>query len=88
MRKQREESDETADVPPDEGYQCLNASDAHMDLEVCLKALNETERTVVLLFYVEDQPLKKIADITSLPLGTIKSYLSRARVKMAKVLNQ
>ena len=88
MRKQREESKETADVPPDEGYQCLNASDAHMDLEVCLKALNETERTVVLLFYVEDQPLKKIADITSLPLGTIKSYLSRARVKMAKVLNQ
>ena len=88
MRKQREESEETADVPPDEGYQCLNASDAHMDLEVCLKALNETERTVVLLFYIEDQPLKKIADITSLPLGTIKSYLSRARIKMAKVLNQ
>ena len=88
MRKRREESEETADVPLDEGYQCLNASDAHMDLEVCLKALNETERTVVLLFYVEDQPLKKIADITSLPLGTIKSYLSRARIKMAKVLNQ
>ena len=88
MRKQREESEETADVPPDEGYQCLNASDARMDLDVCMKALNGTERTVVLLFYIEDQPIKKIADITSLPQGTIKSYLSRARVKMAEVLNQ
>lgn len=88
MRKQREESEETADIPPDEGYQCLNASDARMDLEVCLKALNETERTIVLLFYIEDQPIKKIADITSLPQGTIKSYLSRARVKMADVLNR
>ncbi len=88
MRKQREENEETADVPPDEGYQCLNASDARMDLDVCMKALNETERTVVLLFYIEDQPIKKIADITSLPQGTIKSCLSRARVKMAEVLNQ
>lgn len=88
MRKQREEREETADVPPDEGYQCLNASDARMDIDVCMKALNETERTVVLLFYIEDQPIKKIADITSLPQGTIKSYLSRARVKMAEVLNQ
>ena len=88
MRKQREERKESADIPHDEGYQCLNASDALIDLDVCMKTLNETERTIVLLFYIEDQPIKKIADITSLPVGTIKSHLSRARAKMAEVLNQ
>ena len=57
------------------------------DVSVALDSLNETERTLVLLFYMEDQPIKKIASITDLPEGTIKVYLSRARTKMAKVLN-
>ncbi|MDE6460531.1 MAG: RNA polymerase sigma factor [Paramuribaculum sp.] len=57
------------------------------DVSVALNSLNETERTLVLLFYLEDQPIKKIASITDLPEGTIKVYLSRARTKMAKVLN-
>ncbi|MDE6651024.1 MAG: RNA polymerase sigma factor [Paramuribaculum sp.] len=57
------------------------------DVSVALNSLNETERTLVLLFYMEDQPIKKIASITDLPEGTIKVYLSRARTKMAKVLN-
>lgn len=57
------------------------------DVKVALNSLNETERTLVLLFYMEDQPIKKIASITDLPEGTIKVYLSRARNKMAKALN-
>ncbi len=57
------------------------------DVNVALNSLNETERTLVLLFYMEDQPIKKIANITDLPEGTVKVYLSRARTKMAKALN-
>ncbi len=85
MRKHREEREDTNKIPPDELTFSHNATDAKMDVEICLNALNETERSIVLLFYLEDKPIKKIAEITSLPQGTIKSYLSRARIKMAEV---
>ncbi len=60
-------------------------NDAKMDVERCLKVLNETERSIVLLFYMEDRPIKQISEITGLPPGTIKSHLSRSKAKMAKV---
>lgn len=56
------------------------------DVSVALASLSDTERTLVLLFYMEDQPIKKISEITELPEGTVKVYLSRARTKMAKAL--
>jgi len=85
MRQHREEAEEAIDSAQHISTSHIDASDAQMDIEHCLASLTATERTVVLLFYLEDQPIKKIADITSLPQGTIKSHLSRARVKMAKV---
>ena len=87
MRQHREEAEEAIDSAQDISTSHIDATDAQMDIEHCLASLTATERTVVLLFYLEDQPIKKIADITSLPQGTIKSHLSRARVKMAKVYN-
>ena len=63
-----------------------NEVESKHDVSVALNALNETERSLVLLFYMEDQPIKKICEITELPEGTVKVYLSRARNKMAKAL--
>ncbi len=63
-----------------------NATDAKIDIQQCLKELTEAERTCVLLFYLEDYPIKKISKITSFPEGTIKSHLSRAKTKMKKIL--
>ncbi|MFG6358305.1 MAG: sigma-70 family RNA polymerase sigma factor [Acetatifactor sp.] len=37
------------------------------------------QRIIVLLFYMEEQPLGRIAEITGLPLGTVKSRLYHAR---------
>ena len=51
--------------------------DARMDLEQCIAALNENERSVVLLFYMEDRPIKEIAQITGMPAGTVKSHIAR-----------
>lgn len=65
-----------------------NSSDAKMDIATCMSALNDTERTIVLLFYMEDLPIKKISQITGLPDGTIKSYLNRARTKMQNELKK
>ncbi|MCM1484438.1 MAG: RNA polymerase sigma factor [Muribaculaceae bacterium] len=64
------------------------ASDRRHDVRVALTRLSEVERTLILLFYFDDLPLRKVASITGLPEGTVKSYLSRARAKMAKTLEQ
>lgn len=36
-------------------------------------------KTLITLYHLEEMPNKEIAEITNLPEGTIKSYLSRAR---------
>ncbi len=36
-------------------------------------------KTLIILYHLEELPNKEIAEITNLPEGTIKSYLSRAR---------
>ena len=63
-------------------------SDAMIDLEQCMASLSDIEKSMVLLFYVEDMPVKKVAEITGCPEGTVKSYLSRARAKMADVIDR
>ncbi|MBQ7941807.1 MAG: RNA polymerase sigma factor [Muribaculaceae bacterium] len=63
-------------------------SNSRLDINTALQTLNETERSVVTLYYLQDIPIKKITEITDLPEGTIKSHLSRARTKMAQVLKR
>lgn len=56
------------------------------DIQQALAALADTERTLITLFYFDDLPIKEICKITALPSGTVKSYLSRAKNKLAKEL--
>lgn len=58
--------------------------DARHDIEAAMAALSPNERTAVLLFYLNDRPIKEIARITRMPQNTIKSHLLRAKQKMAK----
>lgn len=60
-----------------------DARDASIDVQQCLKILSEPERTAVLLFYLDDRPIKEISAIMQMPQGTVKSHLSRAKAKMA-----
>lgn len=63
-----------------------DASEAALDVKVAMAALNEIERTVVTLFYIDDMPLKQVAKITGLKENTLRSHLHRAREKMEKTL--
>lgn len=88
VRKRREQSvDAMSEAPVDECVIPSHSVEAGMDVQKCLAVLNETERSVVLLFYMNDLPIKEIVKITSMPEGTVKSHLSRAKAKMAKVFN-
>ena len=56
-------------------------------LHEIINLLESDLRTVVLLYYFEDLAVKEISDILDIPEGTVKSKLSRARRKLANILN-
>ena len=59
-----------------------------MDIYRGLSILKEAERTCITLRYMEDLSGDKIADITGMPSGTVKSHLSRGKEKLANFLKQ
>lgn len=90
-RKRREVS-ESPSIAKSYGYEEAgrdneDASNARMDLQEALKTLNNAERSVVILYYMEDKPIKEVAAITGLPEGTVKSHISRAKNKLAAFLS-
>ncbi|MDD4608571.1 MAG: sigma-70 family RNA polymerase sigma factor [Bacteroidaceae bacterium] len=62
--------------------------DTQLDVYASLKGLKEIERTCIMLRYIEDLSIKDIAAITKIPEGSIKSHISRGKVKMATYLKQ
>jgi RNA polymerase sigma-70 factor (ECF subfamily) len=57
--------------------------DQQMDFVQALSVLKKEERTAMLLFYMEDQAVEKIAKIMDCPSGTVKSHLHRGKEKLA-----
>ncbi len=51
-----------------------------------LAALAPPEREAVVLFYLEQLSLAEMAEVTAVPVGTVKSRLHRARTRLRAVL--
>ena len=66
----------------------LHRSEAEEILEKGLAQLDETHRSILVLRDIEDLSYEEIADILSLPRGTVKSRLHRARAELARVLGR
>ena len=64
----------------------VDANEALLTVQAAMSRLGDVERTVITLFYIEDQTIKKISSITGMPEGTIKSALHRGKEKMKKML--
>lgn len=86
-RKYGNESDfaPLPDIPPE--HSPHTSTEINIDIATCMAQLSDNERTVALLFYLEDLPIKKIEEITGLPKGTITSHLNRARGKLKTIYN-
>ena len=69
---------------------CIKQDDVgqRIDIYQALAILKDMDRTCITLFYMEDQSIEKIADITGCPIGTVKSHLSRAKEKMSNYLKR
>jgi RNA polymerase sigma-70 factor (ECF subfamily) len=59
---------------------------ARLDMAAALASLPISSRAVVLLHHVHDLPVDEVAALLRLPVGTVKSRLSRARAAMAPLL--
>jgi RNA polymerase sigma-70 factor (ECF subfamily) len=57
-------------------------------LQKCLQKLSFKERSVLVLFYWEDQSLEEIAEHLQIPEGTVKSRLSIARKRLQVLLER
>ncbi len=53
------------------------------DVTSLLAALPPQYRTVLMLFYLEERSQEEVATMLDLPLGTVKTYLHRARKAVA-----
>jgi RNA polymerase sigma-70 factor, ECF subfamily len=56
------------------------------DLDAAIAALRPEYREVVVLRYREELPVEEIARVTELPVGTVKTYLFRARKELAGLM--
>ncbi len=75
------ESDEEA---PDDR---LVAKELAGELEEAIAALREDYRTAILLRHVEGRSYEDIAEIMEIPLGTVKTYIFRARRELREALS-
>lgn len=71
---------------PESPEQHAQRSELNRAIQDCLDALPDDQRVVAVLVDVEDYAYQEIVAITGLPLGTVKSRLSRARARMRDCL--
>jgi RNA polymerase sigma factor (sigma-70 family) len=73
----------TADSPEAQAEQAALAR----ALDVALARIRPEYREAVVLCYREELSIEEVAEIMSLPSGTVKTYLFRARKELAQILS-
>lgn len=74
---------ESRDENPEE---FLEAKELGQEIERAIGELRPEYRTAILLRHVEGRPYEEIAEIMSVPLGTVKTYIHRARAELRETL--
>ncbi|MUT68006.1 sigma-70 family RNA polymerase sigma factor [Paenibacillus sp. NEAU-GSW1] len=87
LRKQRMQVIPIAELS-EQGSYTHERSEQEQWLGEAVQSLEEELRVIVVLFYMEDMPLKEIAELIEVPEGTVKSRLYRAREKLSRYISQ
>jgi RNA polymerase sigma-70 factor, ECF subfamily len=74
---------ESRDENPEE---LLEAKQLGAEIESAIGVLRPEYRTAILLRHVEGRPYEEIAEIMNIPLGTVKTYIHRARSELRETL--
>jgi RNA polymerase sigma factor (sigma-70 family) len=64
----------------------LTTQEFYEHLQTAIASLPETFRTTIVLREIEGLPYEEIAEMTGVSLGTVKSRIARARLKLQSVL--
>ncbi len=64
---------------PDNTARNLGRSDIKSIVHGVISQLPVNYRTVITLYHLEEYSYREISEITGMPEGTVKSYISRAR---------
>ena len=78
-------------TPQDKGqtpYAALEQKERMAALKRAIDLLPEDMRTVLLLSQVENMGYEQIAQVTDTPVGTVKSRINRARLKLKEILSE
>lgn len=83
----------TFDIWQDSGKDCeapfdIEQQETDQQLYELIQELSTKYKDVILLFYYEELSYEEIAQILKIPEGTVRSRLSRARVKLKKMINE
>ena len=86
----RSSLDEVRNLTSDEagGEGILEASDMKKWLEEAISRLPEAQRVVITLFHLEEMSYEEVAEITDMPVGTVKNYLFRGRRRLKELMEK
>ena len=79
------------EVPAAQAVPASDATDGrfrHEDLHRAIGQLPDKERAALLLFYMEDKPVKEVAAILEIPAGSVRAYLTRGRQHVKNYLEK
>lgn len=60
----------------------------NIDLKKAIDRLSDELRLPIILFYFEDLKISEISELMNIPIGTVKSRLARAKVKIAEFVRE
>jgi RNA polymerase sigma factor (sigma-70 family) len=86
-RFSNESIDESADDLPNVPADCAERVDSQTLLRI-LGEIAEDFRAPLVLYYMENLSYKEIADVLSLPLGTVQSRIARAKIHLLRRLSE
>ncbi len=86
--RNKKETDSIDDVIINESNCEQEPIEMQIDIYEALQHVRPEERICLTLFFMEDQSIQKIASITGMPEGTVKSHLSRGKDKLSNYLKQ
>lgn len=66
----------------------IEAGDIAEIVRRCVTHLPERYATIVTLYYLEEMPYEEIAAIVEIPMGTLKTWMFRARKELRKIVEK
>lgn len=87
-RKRRGEVELTPAHADDAAEEPSDSSDMPDLIRRCVTRLPERYATIVSMYYLQEVPYEEIAEAMRIPMGTLKTWMHRARLQLRKIVEK